>query len=209
MTLGPRGKMALIVTGFALPIVASFLVYTYGNPRPTANYGELLLPPDTITTADFATAAGQPFRFASLAGRWVMLAADAPDCDAACRAKLVAMRQVRLALGKDAERVATVTVLEGDAPAWRAEFPDMAFVRPRKPTPAGAPTADRAHIYLVDPNGNVMMRWPARPDYKRMKGDLDRLLRASQIGQGPAPAIMNGLALSAPKGLSEAHGPIA
>jgi cytochrome oxidase Cu insertion factor (SCO1/SenC/PrrC family) len=41
---------------------------------------------------------------------------------------------------------------------------------------------DRAHIYLVDPNGNVMMRWPAAAEPKRMLKDLERLLKASQIG---------------------------
>ena len=41
---------------------------------------------------------------------------------------------------------------------------------------------DRAHLYLVDPRGNVMMRWPAAADRKRMLGDLQRLLKASQIG---------------------------
>jgi hypothetical protein len=54
-------------------------------------------------------------------------------------------------------------------------------------TPAGLllpPGAgnDRAHVYLVDPRGNVMLRWPAAADRKRMLGDLQRLLKASQIG---------------------------
>lgn len=184
MTLGHRGKLLLIIGGFALPIVISFLVYTYGHPRATANYGELLLPPDTVTAAPFVAADGRDFRFSSLAGRWIVVTGDRTPCEAACRSKLTAVRQVRLALGKESDRVATVAVLEGGAtdPGLRAEFPDMAFVRPAQRAPATAPTADPAHIYLVDPNGNVMMRWPAQPDYKRMKGDLDRLLRASQIG---------------------------
>jgi cytochrome oxidase Cu insertion factor (SCO1/SenC/PrrC family) len=41
---------------------------------------------------------------------------------------------------------------------------------------------DRSHVYLVDPNGNVMMRWDAAQDPKGMLRDLERLLRASQIG---------------------------
>ena len=41
---------------------------------------------------------------------------------------------------------------------------------------------DRAHIYLVDPRGNVMMRWPANPQMRGMLKDLERLLKASQIG---------------------------
>jgi sugar lactone lactonase YvrE len=61
---------------------------------------------------------------------------------------------------------------------------------------AGAPppgwAADRAHLYLVDPHGNVMMRWPATADRKRMLKDLERLLRASQIGHN------HGLANTAP-----------
>jgi hypothetical protein len=185
MTLGPRAKLALILGGFALPIVASFTVYTFGHPRATANYGELLLPPDQVTRAAFSTASGKPFRFAALEGRWVLMTADRGHCEAPCRSKLVAVRQIRLALGRDADRVASVAVMMdglAPAPAFEARFPDMAFILPAQPAPPGAPTADASHIYLVDPHGNVMMRWPAQPDYKRMKGDLDRLLKASQIG---------------------------
>ena len=35
---------------------------------------------------------------------------------------------------------------------------------------------------LVDPLGNLILRYPADPDIKRMANDLDRLLRASRIG---------------------------
>jgi hypothetical protein len=184
VTLGPRAKLALIIAGFALPIVASVGVYTFGNPRATANYGELLLPPEAITSAPFTTADAKPFRFPDLAGRWVLVAAESGPCEAACRAKLIAIRQVRLALGREADRVASVTVVQGAMPPaqLRAEFPDMAFVAPAQGVAVVAATRDRDHIHLVDPNGNVMMRWPAAPDYKRMKADLDRLLRASQIG---------------------------
>ena len=45
-----------------------------------------------------------------------------------------------------------------------------------------APVNDRAHIYLVDPRGNVMMRFPANAEPRRMLKDLERLLKASQIG---------------------------
>ena len=185
MTLGPRAKLALIIGGFALPIVASFMVYAFMRPAPTANYGELLQPPESITTASFVRAPRGAFRFGELGGRWVLLASDTAACDEACRAKLAAMRQVRLALGKESDRVAMVTVVaQGEAMPRdvEAQHPDMFFVGARAPLPPSSATADRGHIYLIDPLGNVMMRWPARPDYKRMKGDLDRLLRASQVG---------------------------
>ncbi len=41
---------------------------------------------------------------------------------------------------------------------------------------------DRAHVYVADPLGNVMMRFPANAEPRRMLKDLERLLKASQIG---------------------------
>jgi hypothetical protein len=38
------------------------------------------------------------------------------------------------------------------------------------------------HIWVVDPLGNVVMRYPANPDLKGILKDLERLLKASQIG---------------------------
>ena len=51
------------------------------------------------------------------------------------------------------------------------------------------------HLYVVDPIGNWMMRFPADADPKKVKGDLDRLLRASafwdQAGR-PSTAVNGG-----------------
>ena len=43
-------------------------------------------------------------------------------------------------------------------------------------------TTAEEHIYLIDPLGNLMMRFPSNPDPKLMIKDLTRLLKASQIG---------------------------
>ena len=105
----------------------------------------------------------------------------------ACTEKLVLMRQIRLMLGRDAARVARVFVADDThpvAPVLLEPFEGMVTVTP----PQGlslplAPVNDRAHVYLVDPLGNVMMRWPAGADPRRMLRDLERLLKASQIGR--------------------------
>ena len=143
MKLTPRAKLLLIVSLFALPMVASVLAYLYFPPPPSANYGELLLPPQVLS-AEFRKPHGE---------RWLLVATG----------DIEAMRQVRLALGRDASRVEVVV-----APAVEL-------------AKAGA-SVDERHIYLADPHGNVMMRWPASPDLKRMLADLKRLLKASQIG---------------------------
>ena len=145
-----------------------------------------MLPPATITTHSFSDAGGAPFAFTQLAGKWVLVASDSGECPAACVEKLTTLRQVRLALGRNAERVERVLVIDDlrrPDPAVLKDFAGTAIVLtpPGLQLPPGA-VNDRAHIYLVDPRGNVMMRWAAGADRKRMLADLQRLLKASQIG---------------------------
>ena len=168
MKIGSRARAALIASLFLAPIVASLAVYRFGHPQPTANYGELILPP-----------ARAPLQLGEFAGRWVLVTADSAACGEACRTKLYAMRQVRLALGRNASRVARVLLVDDgrvlDA-GIRAADPGLGVFGTD-----GAPI-ERSHIYLSDPHGNVMMRWPSNPDLRRMYQDLERLLKASQIG---------------------------
>jgi hypothetical protein len=116
----------------------------------------------------------------------VLVASDSAACPAACAAKLVTLRQVRLALGRDAGRLARVFVADDVEPLAAGAFAafegmDVAQVPAGLVLPAGAAN-DRAHIYLADPHGNVMMRWPAGEEPRAILQDLKRLLKASQIG---------------------------
>lgn len=186
MRLTPRAKLLLLLAVFAAPIVASVVAYRYAHVAPTANHGELLLPPAQAPERAFDAPGGRPFSFRQLRGRWVLVAADAAACGEPCLGKLVAMRQVRLALGVNASRVARVFLADDGKspdPAALEGFPgmDVAILPPGTGVGPG-PAWDREHVWLVDPHGNVMMRWGAADDPKGMLRDLERLLRASQIG---------------------------
>jgi cytochrome oxidase Cu insertion factor (SCO1/SenC/PrrC family) len=183
--IGPRARLVALAALFAVPIAASLIAYFWLRPAPGASYGELLLPPATISTQRFDSAQG-PFEFSRLAGKWILVVSDSAACPPPCRAKLAAVRQVRLALGRNAARVERVFVIDDvrqpDAGVLEGFEGTLLAIAPagekRQPGAGG----DREHIYLVDPHGNVMMRWPAGADPRRMLGDLQRLLKASQIG---------------------------
>jgi cytochrome oxidase Cu insertion factor (SCO1/SenC/PrrC family) len=186
MALGARAKFLLIAAGFALPIAASLLAYFFVRPAPTANYGELLLPPQHVTAQSFTQMAGGDWRFDRLEGRWALVVSDSGECPAACEEKLTLARQARLALGRNAERVLRVYVVDDlqrpDPRRLEAYEGTLVVLTPTGAhVPPGAAN-DRAHIYLVDPHGNVVMRWPVGADGKRVVRDLERLLKASQIG---------------------------
>jgi hypothetical protein len=100
------------------------------------------------------------------------------------------MRQIRLAQGKDMVRLERVWLISDDSrppPDLLAEYEGILVVRAAgSEVLAALPApADRAaHLYVVDPQGNLMMRFPEKPDPTRMIKDLQRLLRPSRIGAG-------------------------
>ena len=129
MKLTARAKLLLIGAFFLAPIVASIGAYVFLRPEPTANYGELLLPPASVTAHAFTRADGTPFRFTELRDRWVLVVSDSGECGGACARKALLVRQVRLALGRDAGRVARVFVVDdGHAPRGSA-FPGRVAAR--------------------------------------------------------------------------------
>ncbi|MCA1977720.1 MAG: hypothetical protein LDL19_00635 [Thiobacillus sp.] len=186
MQLTPRGKFLLLLGVFALPVVAAAIAYLGWRPSAHGNYGELLrvtpLQKTVGTRLD-----GQALDFAALRGQWLLVRVGGAACGAACAQQLYLSRQIRTALGKDQSRVERVWVLTDTgtpAAALLAEHPGLVVWRPAAPDFAaqflGADGGER--LYVVDPLGNLMMRFPAAPDPKRVLKDLRLLLKASQIG---------------------------
>lgn len=184
-----RGRRValLILTLCAMPTVAAWLAYFVWQPESRGNYGELI-EPRQLRDSELRLLDGRPFRFSQLRGKWVMLHIDSGACSEECRKKLVYIRQARLAQGKAVTRVERVwlvtdSVAPGDALA--REFEGTQIVRAEGSAVLGEFPAARSradHIYVVDPLGNLMMRYPADPDPRRIVKDLARLLKASRIG---------------------------
>jgi len=182
-----RGVLWLIIAIAAAPVAASYFVYYFWPPSRTVNYGELI-EPRPLPDAALKLADGAPFRLSQLKGKWVLVSIDSGRCDADCEKKLLYMRQLRLTQGKDMERVERAWLVS-DAATPRSDavaaFPGTWVVRAAgagliEAFPAAGAAAD--HIYLVDPLGNLMMRFPHDPDTDRLIRDLSRLLRASRVG---------------------------
>lgn len=172
-----RLKLALLALFFAAPFVLAWLAWWLDwAPGTTSNYGELITPARPL--------AGAPLD--RLRGKWVLVTFDAAACDAYCERKLYFMRQVRRAQGKDLERVARLWVVtDGGQPrAALLAAIEGTVVEPGSAADARFPAAGALadHIYVVDPLGNLMMRYPRDPDPSRMLKDLQRLLKLSGIG---------------------------
>ena len=164
--------MLVVFLVCAAPFVLGTVAYLAGwSPGGASNYGELI-PPRPLAEGAFA----------ELRGKWVMVAFDAAACDTNCEQKLYYMRNVRRAQGKFMDRIERLWVLT-DAGTPRAELlAAIEGTRLARVSPGAFPGNAADHIYLVDPIGNLMMRFPRDPDPSKMIKDLQRLLKYSGAG---------------------------
>jgi hypothetical protein len=170
------------------PVVASYLAYYVWRPDQFKNYGELI----AVTSLNGVPAAesqsSPPFDAEPLKGHWVILMVDSGNCVGACKDKLWQMRQLRLTQGKDMDRITRAWLVDdaaAPASALMKEFEGTLVVQAKgSPLIAKLPAdkGQRGHLFLVDPLGNLMMRFPEDADPSRIKKDLTHLLKVSRIG---------------------------
>lgn len=187
MQLTSRGKLLFLIGVFAVPVLMAYLAYFGLRPTAHSNYGDLL-PVTPLQHTAGVSADGEAFDLAGLRGKWLMVHVGPSGCDASCGQQLYLMRQTRIAQGKEQariERLWVVTDAGAVAPALLREHRGLHVWRPSSPAFVAqfpAPGARTEHIYLVDPLGNLMLRFPSQPAPKKVMKDLKLLLKASQIG---------------------------
>lgn len=140
----------------------------------TTNHGEFVEPP--VQVADLALRGddGQPI--GPDESWWLMVAVEG-QCDPDCAAALHQLRQLHVLLNKDASRVRRVFVTPPgmDVSALLAPYPQMQHATSASPGLGNA-------IYIVDPIGNLVLRYRFESSGKPVLEDLKRLLKLSQIG---------------------------
>lgn len=191
-----RGRLTLIllILVFALPLAIA--TWLYHNPQvwtPTTftNHGELMNPPRPVEPVSLVEVSGQPFGVQQLRGYWTLLHVGNSACDPACEEALIKTRQLRLALGHDIDRVQRV-YLSTEAPGFAMpaplldEHPGLRLV-----TGDGQGLAAVmevlgedavGHVFLLDPLGNLVLRYGPGVAATGMFRDVKRLLRNSRIG---------------------------
>jgi hypothetical protein len=184
-----RTKLILVMAMFALPVIASYFAYFVWPPQGgVRNYGTLIKPETLPESLAVAALDGSAVTLKSLRDKWLIVQVDVGACPRECEQKLYAMRQVRLMQGRERDRVQRIWVIEdGRAPsaALKQEYDGTQLLVDPARALIGKLSADgdvKQYIYMIDPLGNLMMRWPGNPDIKRMHQDIERLLKASQIG---------------------------
>ena len=180
-----RMKMLLVLAICAAPVVASYFTYYVVRPDSRRSYGELIEPQRPLPPA-----------LASLRGQWLLVSVAGGACDPHCEKHLYLQRQLREGLGKDKDRLDWVWIVSDRAPVREALKPALEKATVVQMDEAQlsqwlAPAAGHGlneHLYVVDPQGNWMMRFPPGQDLgsaPKVRRDLERLLRASASWDQP------------------------
>ncbi len=181
----------LVIAACAAPVILSYLTYYVIKPQTRTNYGDLIDPRAyPIPDLGSVNLEGQPASLQQFHGKWILLQVDGASCDEACKQKLYYMRQLRLTQGKEMDRIERVWLVTDAAPLdiglmKQYDGTHLLRVDPQKlaawlPVVEGTKASD--HLYMIDPLGNLMMRFPKDPDANKIKKDITRLLKASGIG---------------------------
>ena len=182
-----RLQLLLIAAVFLGPLVVAAWMYFGAQgiaPEGRTNHGALLDPIIRLTDELPGSALHEHND-----GHWVLLYANAAACDEACEYSLYTLRQSRLMLGKEMDRLVRVflhgdippdTVLLADEHQGLVTLQDNAL---GELLDNSRPIAlDAGGYYLVDPLGNLVMYFPPDIDPQAMVEDIKHLLEFSRIG---------------------------
>jgi len=189
-TRSGRWKMLLVALVCAAPVVASYLAYYVVRPEGRRSYGELIEPQRPIPSLTGTDLAGQRVSLPTLQGQWLLVSVAGGACAPGCERHLYLQRQLREALGKDKDRLDWVWLIPDDAPVRDSLKPALAQATVLRVDGAqlaqwlaparGHQLAD--HLYVIDPMGHWMMRFPPTQEVaaaSKVRSDLERLMRAS------------------------------
>jgi len=185
-----RFNMLLVLLACAAPVVASYITYYWVRPEARRNFGELIQPTRAIPSIEVERLDGNKMALTDLKGQWLLVSVSGAACDAACQQHLYLQRQILVGLGKERPRTQWVWLVND-----KAEVPDTLLpaleeatvlrIDPKTLVQWLQPEANKKledHLYMVDPMGEWMMRFPAQLNTEgalKAKRDMERLLRAS------------------------------
>ena len=193
-------SLLLLAAVFVGPMLLAYLlvnnIYSFGEFN-TKNHGELIKPARPLSDIILERANGQSFKLSELRKKWVMVYIGSASCDVKCSENLYKMRQSRLAQGGELRRVKRLYISINGKPeetlqAVLAEHEGLEVVHGSEANiqqvlnqfqlTQQAVTDVQVGMFIVDPLGNLVMRYQTGFETKGLVKDLSHLLKASYIG---------------------------
>ena len=177
---------------FAAPMVIAYSGWSFGwfDNVGSSNNGELLQPVITLQQSSLEIE-NNPLTLEHLNEHWwlVYVTEDA-SCGPKCQINVYMLNKSRTAQAKEMSRVEKfVVVLRKEMTEESRSYLNSHFSKNTFLTSSDQSKVTPGNIYLMDPHGNIMLRYDAVMDEKQAIStggmiikDLKKLLKISQIG---------------------------
>jgi len=189
-----RIKFLTLITVFLSPFIGGWLaLYVFDIKPSSGNYGTLIAPVKRLNWPVLKAVDGQRYE-AGFGRKWTLLLFAGNSCNELCRNNLFYMRQLRTLLGRDTLRLQNVLIssapLSETTRAYLQDFPNLKVIEDNSDQDLYSQfyldgygeVGSSPKMYLVDPDQNLMMHYPAESDQNRMLEDVKKLMKLSQIG---------------------------
>lgn len=187
-----RIKLIGLMLAFLTPFIGGWLAFYVFDYRPVSqNYGELVKPVRAMSFPDLSADDGRLLK-PEFWNKWTFVVLANSDCSELCKNNLYYLRQMRVALGRDFDRVQNVFILgqqvSVELSQFLTEYPSMTVIDKAEQSLLlsfdlpGIKPGEEPVLYLLDPAGNLMMTYSAVNEPSSVLSDMRRLLKLSQIG---------------------------
>ena len=189
--LNKQQKGRLILIGIALiffvPIFISWYLVFFSNYKDgvkTINHGALISPIIQLGQIEMKSISDDASYVHD--GTWMLMFVENDQCEDECKKNLYSMRQIRLALGKDQDKLERLIITKKQLhwEPYRVDYagqkyidPSMKFFNKILKASEGANDLNSGSVYLIDPYGNLIMQYPKDTDPKGIIKDIERLIR--------------------------------
>lgn len=191
-----RWKLLALLLVCVAPVAASYFTYYVVRPEGRRNFGALINPQKPMPALATTDLQGHTGTLTNLRNQWLLVSVAPAACPKDCQQRLYLQRQLRESLGKEKDRVDWVWLVTDGAAIPETLHNGIAAAEVRRVDREAlstwlAPQTGHAleeHLYVVDPMGNWMMRFPPNmdaPAAAHAKRDIERLLRASESWDTP------------------------
>ena len=183
-----------LIAVFVGPLLIAIAMYSLRDYLPSlgsVSKGELIHPAQPIEAISLNSDQQSIFGFDDFEGKWTYIVYHSQRCDLECEASLFKLRQARLATGRDSHRIQAVLAY----PENQQFEIDTSIVARHQTIKVGALSElkisaeveqaeqlESGYVYLVDPNGNLMMKYNHMATSRGLLKDIKKLLKISNIG---------------------------
>jgi hypothetical protein len=185
-----RLRMLMVLLVCAAPVIASYFTYYVVRPEGRRNFGDLIEPMRALPDATVQRLNGEMLHLPDLKGQWLLISVAGGNCQQDCQRQLYLQRQILTGLGKERARTEWVWLISDQAQVPSDILPGLKEATVLRMDAAAlsqwlqAAPNERLedHLFLVDPHGQWMMRFPPKLSTEgalKTKRDMERLLRAS------------------------------